>query len=77
MVDLVKKPQAEGQVSMDLTMPLVDGNYVYRCTRCGSSNVPIDSVSASVDPRWVLGRCLDCSYTILTRHPIPQQEEQE
>ena len=65
-------------MGMDMSIPpIIRDEYVYRCTRCGSSNVPLDSVSASVDPRWVLGRCLDCSYTILRAYLIPSHEGEE
>ena len=74
--DTRKVVQVEGQVGMDMPIPPTNhGEYIYRCTRCHSSNIPLDSVSPSVDPRWVLARCLDCSYNIATKHPIPQQEE--
>lgn len=33
----------------------------YRCTKCGGDNVSVDPTRPSIDPRYALGDCRDCS----------------
>jgi len=74
--DTRKVRLADGQVSMDLPIQLRDhGDNIYRCTKCGSSNIGIDTVTPSVDPRWVLCRCNECGNNQARVYSIPSQEE--
>jgi hypothetical protein len=44
----------------DLPVSHPDPDLIYTCTQCGGHR-PLAPLVATVDPRWWLARCIDCS----------------